>query len=61
MTTARIILLALLAGIGVAGCVWYFWGLVENLFVMRKQRALAAEAALLAAELADQDEDDGDV
>ena len=44
MNTIRILSLALLAGVGVAGAVWYIWGIVENLAAFKKQRASADQS-----------------
>ena len=35
--------LSLLAGIAMAGFVWYVWGLVENIWILRKMKAIEAE------------------
>ena len=58
MNTIRILSLALLAGVGVGGAVWYIWGVVENLGVWRKQRAAAAEADALQGDHADGDQNE---
>lgn len=55
MNTIRILSLALLAGIGVAGAVWYLWGFFENMNTFRLQRI----ARSLEVEV-DSDEDDAD-
>lgn len=58
MNSLLTISLSLLAGIATAGSVWYVWGLVENITVFRKQKALEAEARRIEEEAAETDADD---
>lgn len=58
MNTLRILSLALLAGVGVGGAVWYVWGVIENVGVARKLRAAHADAEAAAA--GDAKKDDAD-
>ena len=53
MNTIRMLSLALLAGIGVAGAVWYFWGVIENIAVLRKGKSSDDEAGVVQNEDAD--------
>lgn len=52
MNTLLITSLSLLVGIAAAGSVWYIWGLIENIVVLRQQRIAEAEARRLDEEAA---------
>ena len=60
MNTIRILSLALLAGVGVGGAVWYIWGVIENIGVARKLRAAHADADAASAEAGEAKKDDAD-
>jgi hypothetical protein len=49
--------LSLLAGIAMAGSVWYVWGLVENIRTFRVVKAIEAENRRLELEAEEGEED----
>ena len=59
MNTILIASLSLLAGIAMAGTVWYVWGLVENVRTLRRVKALEVENLRLQREAEDAEADVG--
>ena len=59
MNTILIVSLSLLAGIAMAGSVWYVWGLVENVRTLRQVKAIEAENRRLEMDAEDADAETG--